>query len=134
MVLGGSGGTGTTGIQLAHAFGARETLITTTSADNFAYCKGLGATRTIDYKTVNWWDKGVLDDDSLDVIYDTVGQQGTGDRAMAKLKSGGYYITIAGALASKVKPGVTQNMFINSDTNLNSVRTTRTTRTAEGIS
>lgn len=59
---------------------------------------------------------------------------GTGDRAMAKLKSGGYYITIAGALASKVKPGVTQNMFINSDTNLNSVCTTRTTRTAEGIS
>ena len=101
-------GTGTTGIQLAKAFGATGTLITTTSADNFDYCKALGATRAIDYKTVNWWDQGVVDDDSLDVIYDTVGQEGTGDRAMAKLKTGGFYITIAGALASKVKPGTSR--------------------------
>ena len=39
---------------------------------------------------------------------------------MAKLKPGGYYVTITGALATHVKPGVHQAMFINSDTNLNS--------------
>lgn len=49
-MLGGSGGTGTIGIQLAKAFGAGE-VITTTSADNFDYCKGVGADRLIDYKT-----------------------------------------------------------------------------------
>ena len=45
---------------------------------------------------------------------------GTGDRAMRILKSGGHYVTITGALASHVKENVTQAMFINSDTNLDS--------------
>ena len=50
-MLGGSGGTGTTGIQLAKAFGA-GVVTTTTSADNFPYCKSIGADVLIDYKTV----------------------------------------------------------------------------------
>ena len=37
---------------------------------------------------------------------------------MDKLTSGGYFVTIAGSLATKVKPGVKQSQFINSDTNL----------------
>ena len=37
---------------------------------------------------------------------------------MRVLRSGGFYVTITGALATTVKPGVTQNMFINSNTNL----------------
>jgi hypothetical protein len=53
-------------------------------------------------------------------VYDTVGQDGTGNRAMRVLKAGGYYVTITGQLATILKPGVTQSMFINSDTNLNS--------------
>ena len=60
----------------------------------------------------------MIADASIDLVYDTVGQPGTGDRAMRVLKSGGYYVTITGALAARVKPGVTQSMFINSDTNL----------------
>ena len=55
LVLGGSGGTGTTGIQLAKALGAGM-VITTTSSDNFEYCKGLGADKLIDYRTQNWWE------------------------------------------------------------------------------
>ena len=54
----------------------------------------------------------------LSLRYDTVGETGTGDRAMRVLRSGGFYVTITGALATTVKPGVTQNMFINSNTNL----------------
>jgi hypothetical protein len=50
-------------------------------------------------------------DSSVDIIYDCVGQSGTGDRAMAKLKTGGYYVTICGALASHVKPGVWYSCF-----------------------
>ena len=51
-----------------------------------------------------------------------VGQAGTGDRAMAKLRTGGAYVTICGAMASHVKPGCTQHEFINSDTNLDSYK------------
>ena len=119
LILGGSGGCGTMGIQLAKAFGSAGTNVTTTtSADNFAYCKSLGADSLIDYKTTNWWD--VIPDASFDVIYDTVGQDHTGDYAMKALKVGGYYVTITGQTAypGKVKPGVHQAFFINSDTNL----------------
>jgi len=115
LVLGGSGGCGTTGIQLAKAFGAKE-IIATTSANNAAYVKGLGATRVLDYHQDDWWQ--VLPDASLDVVYDTVGQLGTGDRAMAKLRPGGYYVTIVGAMPSVPRSDVHTNKFINSDTNL----------------
>jgi NADPH2:quinone reductase len=74
LVLGGSGGTGTTGIQLAKAFGAGQ-VTTTTSADNFDYVKLIGADVAIDYKTANWWDPSVVADDSIDVVYDCVGQE-----------------------------------------------------------
>jgi NADPH:quinone reductase-like Zn-dependent oxidoreductase len=119
LVLGGSGGTGTTGIQLAKYFGATS-ITTTTSSANGAYCTSLGATRIIDYHTQDWWDPTVNPDNTYDLVYDTVGQDGTGNRAMRVLKAGGYYVTITGQLATILKPGVTQSMFINSDTNLNS--------------
>ena len=48
----------------------------------------------------------------------TRGFSGTGSRAMAKLKPGGHYVTITGALAPRVRAGRHQAMFINSDTNL----------------
>ena len=119
LILGGSGGTGSTGIQIARALGAGE-IITTTSAGNSQYVKELGANRTIDYHEYDWWDPSVIAPDSVDVVYDCVGQSGTGDRAMSVLKVGGFYVTITGALADHVKKGVQQHMFINSDTNLNS--------------
>ena len=119
LILGGSGGTGSVGLQLAKYFGASK-IITTTSSSNFAYCKSLGATHVIDYHLENWWDDAVFTNSSVDVVYDTVGQENTGNRAMRILRSPGYFVTIAGKLASDVKPGVKQSFFINSDTNLNS--------------
>ena len=120
LILGGSGGTGTTGIQLARYFGASK-ITTTTSGPNVKYCKGIGADVVINYQNENWWDMNVTSDNMYDLVYDTVGQPGTGNRAMRIVKKGGYYVTITGTLATKVKEGVTQSMFINSDTNLNSV-------------
>ena len=117
LVLGGSGGTGTTGIQLAKAFGA-ATVATTTSAANSAYVKKLGADIVIDYHSSNWWEPAVIPDSSVDVIYDTVGENGTGDRAMTKLRPGGFYVTITGQLATTVRQQRGQAFFINSDTNL----------------
>lgn len=116
LILGGSGGTGTLGIQLSKYFGANE-IITTTSAANANYVMNLGATRVIDYHTENWYD--VLEDYSVDVIYDCVGQSGTADYAMRKLRKNGFFVTIAGALSENTtRTDVKQSFFINSDTNL----------------
>jgi NADPH:quinone reductase-like Zn-dependent oxidoreductase len=119
LVLGGSGGTGTCGIQLAKAYGASK-VITTTSADNFAYVKALGADQVLDFRTQDWWT--VLAAHSVDIVYDTVGQSGTGSRAMEVLNCQsqyfGHYVSITGALAPSPAKGCTQAAFINSDTNL----------------
>ena len=120
LVLGGSGGTGTTGIQLAKALGAAKVL-TTAGASNAAYCVSLGADEVYDYHTQNWWDDAVVPDDSVDVVYDCVGQTGSGDRAMTKLREGGYYVTIAGGEGRKPRAGRHQAGFINSATNLDNV-------------
>ena len=79
LVLGGSGGTGTAGIQIAKALGAAK-VITTAATGSEAYCKQLGADVWYDYHTHNWWDPAVVAADSVDVVYDCVGQRGSGDR------------------------------------------------------
>ncbi|TMW69158.1 hypothetical protein Poli38472_001314 [Pythium oligandrum] len=66
LILGGSGGTGTLGIQLAKALGAY--VIATTSARNVELVKSLGANEVIDYTTQKWGD--VVDAHSIDVLYD----------------------------------------------------------------
>jgi len=118
LVLGGSAGTGSVAIQLAkRGFGISTNVTTTTSAANFEYVASLGADTLIDYHTSDWW--SVLPDGSMDVVYDCVGESGTGDRAVAKLRAGGSYVTITGELASaELPPQTEQHMFINSDTNL----------------
>jgi len=118
LIFGGSGGCGTTGIQIAKALGASE-VITTTSGANVDYVKKLGADTIINYHSSNWWE--VVADESVDVIYDTVGQPGTGDRAMKKIKPGGYYVTITGSLPTKPRRDVHSNKFINSATNLDNI-------------
>ena len=70
LVLGGSGGCGTVGIQLARHFGA-GVIWTTTTAANKPYVIGLGATHSIDYQSESWLE--VVGNRSIDVIYDTVG-------------------------------------------------------------
>ncbi|GMF30062.1 unnamed protein product [Phytophthora fragariaefolia] len=66
LVLGGSSAVGMFAIQLAHAIGAR--VITTTSAKNADFVKGLGAERVINYHTQKWAEE--LETHSVDVIYD----------------------------------------------------------------
>jgi len=118
LILGGSGGTGSAGIQLAKALGAKE-IITTSSAANTEYVMGLGATRVIDYHSENFWE--VLDAGSIDTIYDTHGGKGTGNNAMTVLKSGGYYVSIVGALPTHTPSDKHANSFINSDDNLDNL-------------
>jgi len=93
LILGGSGGTGHIAVQLAKAMGA-TTVLTTASGANGDFVRMLGADRLIDYHTEDWWNSSVVPDSSVDVVYDTVLQPETGDRAYKKLKHGGKYVTL----------------------------------------
>lgn len=56
------------------------------------------------------WD--VVSDGSVDVVYNNFNSPGNADQAMRKLKPGGFYISIAGALSNSPKIGVTQRQFL----------------------
>lgn len=93
VILGATGGTGHVAVQLARALGA-TTVIATASAINGGFVRSLGADRVIDYHTENWWNASVIPDRSVDAIYDTVLQPMTGDRAYAKLKDHGSFVSL----------------------------------------
>jgi NADPH:quinone reductase-like Zn-dependent oxidoreductase len=119
LILGGSSGCGTCAIQIARAFGAKA-VHTTCSARNVEYCRGLGADTVVDYTNEAWVD--AFGPDSLDVVYDCIGEASSGDGAMATLRSGGCFVSIRGvsAEAENARDDVSQSSFINSDTNLDS--------------
>jgi hypothetical protein len=56
------------------------------------------------------WD--VVADGSVDVVYNNYDSPGNADKAMRKLKPGGFYISIAGSLSKSPKAGVTQRQFL----------------------
>jgi NADPH:quinone reductase-like Zn-dependent oxidoreductase len=92
LIQGGAGGVAGFAIQLAKHIGA--TVITTASARNHDYVRGLGADRIIDYNTEDFT-KTVS---GADVVFDTVG----GDvqmRSYEVLKPGGRLVWIAPAPA-----------------------------------
>jgi NADPH:quinone reductase-like Zn-dependent oxidoreductase len=90
LIQGGAGGVAGFAIQLAKHLGA--TVITTVSARNHAYVRGLGADRVIDYNEEDFT-KSVS---NCDVVFDTVG----GDVRIGSytvLKPGGRLVWIAPA-------------------------------------
>lgn len=91
LVLGGSGGTGHLGIQLAKAMGAAW-VITTCSDTHASFVRQLGADQVIDYHKQNYYD--VLLPKSVDVVYDCVGMDGTGDHAYGIIKEHGSFVTL----------------------------------------
>lgn len=95
LIQGGAGGVASFAVQLAKHIGAR--VITTTSAANLAYVRGLGADEVIDYNAQDFTKivKG------CDAVFDTVGGDVT-QRSFAVLKPGGRAAFIAsGAQAPK---------------------------------
>jgi NADPH:quinone reductase-like Zn-dependent oxidoreductase len=90
LIQGGAGGVAGFGIQLAKHLGA--TVITTASAGNHAYVRGLGADRVIDYNVENFA-TAVSD---CDVVFDTVGGSVRAG-SYAVLKPGGRLVWIAPA-------------------------------------
>ncbi|MGH7087948.1 MAG: NADP-dependent oxidoreductase, partial [Stellaceae bacterium] len=90
LVQGGAGGVAGFAIELAKHIGA--TVITTASAANHEYVRGLGADRVIDYRTEDFTKLGA----TCDVVFDTVGGDARAG-CYAVLRPGGRLVWIAGA-------------------------------------
>ena len=94
LIHGGSGGIGTTAIQLAHAFGA-EVFTTAGSDEKCAACRELGADVAINHKTQDFGAvvTQATDGQGVDVILDMVGG-GYVQRGIDILRPGGRLILI----------------------------------------
>lgn len=90
LIQGGAGGVAGFAIQLAKHIGAR--VITTASAANHDYVRGLGADQIIDYNKQDFT-KIVT---NCDAVFDTVGGEVT-RRSYTVLRPGGRFALIAGA-------------------------------------
>ncbi|UIF29357.1 NADP-dependent oxidoreductase [Levilactobacillus brevis] len=89
LIQAGAGGIGTIAIQLAKYLGAQ--VATTTSPQNFALVRSLGADRVIDYHTEDF--TTVLTD--YDAVFDTLGGQSLA-QAFSVVKRGGQVVSISG--------------------------------------
>jgi len=94
LILGGSGGTGTIGIQIAkHICGAY--VATTCSERNIELVRNLGADKIINYREENWSE--VLAGENYDFIYDCVGGETHWADAQKVLNPNtGHFLTITG--------------------------------------
>jgi NADPH:quinone reductase-like Zn-dependent oxidoreductase len=90
LIHGGAGGVASVGIQLAKHVGA--TVITTASAGNHDYVRGLGADRVIDYNAEDF--SAAVS--NCDVVFDTVGGE-VQVRSYKVLKPGGRLVRITDA-------------------------------------
>jgi NADPH:quinone reductase-like Zn-dependent oxidoreductase len=90
LIQGGAGGVAGFAVQLAKHIGA--TVVTTASAGNHAYVRGLGADQVIDYNTQDFTSIGPI----CDVVFDTVGGSVRAG-CYEVLKPGGRLVWIAPA-------------------------------------
>ncbi|CAM9952846.1 unnamed protein product [Sphacelaria rigidula] len=97
LVLGGSGGVGTSLVQLARDAGA--SFVATTSTDA-PLMTSLGVDQVIDYRTTKWWEMPDFIDAPFDVVVDCVGWrdewvESARTGALKPGRKGGRYIVIA---------------------------------------
>jgi NADPH:quinone reductase-like Zn-dependent oxidoreductase len=97
LVHGGAGGVAGFAIQLAKRAGAR--VISTASAANHQYVRGLGADTVIDYRTQDFT-RLVRD---CDAVFDTVGGEVTA-RSFSVLRPGGRLASVAAGARAPVSP------------------------------
>ena len=97
LIQGGAGGVAGYAIQLAKHLGAR--VITTASAANHDYVRGLGADQVIDYNKDDFT-KVVKD---VDAVFETVGGD-VATRSFAVIKPGGRAAFIASGATAPVSP------------------------------
>jgi NADPH:quinone reductase-like Zn-dependent oxidoreductase len=96
LILGGSGGVGSSAITLAKHH-AKASFVATTSTQT-ELCTTLGADVVINYRTENWWEHN-WGNDKFDVIIDTIGGGNFTEKADKVLKSGkegGKFVAVTG--------------------------------------
>jgi len=98
FINGGSGGTGSFGIQLAKILGAE--VATTCSERNIELVKSLGADHVIDYTKTDFSQE--LKD--YDVVYDCIGGYDVWEKSLKILKPNGRFLTIAGDKPGPINP------------------------------
>ncbi|MQS52798.1 NADP-dependent oxidoreductase [Companilactobacillus mishanensis] len=91
LIQAGAGGVGIIGIQLLKHIGAK--VITTASAANTDFLKGLGADQVIDYHSEDFSE--ILHD--VDAVFDTIGGD-TLTKSFDIIKPGGRLVTISGQI------------------------------------
>lgn len=96
LIYGASGSVGTYAIQIAKHYGAKVTAVC--SAGNSSLVLELGADETIDYKTTDFTQNGVL----YDVIFDTIGILNISQTAKS-LKQQGAYLHAVGSPSVMLK-------------------------------
>ena len=97
LIHGGAGGVAGFAIPLAKHLGAR--VITTASAGNHDYVRGLGADEVIDYRAQDF----ATLVSGCDAVFDTVGDDIT-TRSFAVLRSGGRLATVAAGASAPASP------------------------------
>jgi NADPH:quinone reductase-like Zn-dependent oxidoreductase len=97
LIQGGAGGVAGFAIQLARHLGAH--VVTTASAENLGYVRGLGADEVIDYNAVDF--AAVVT--GCDAVFDTVGGE-VATRSFAVLRPGGRAAFIASGATAPVPP------------------------------
>jgi NADPH:quinone reductase-like Zn-dependent oxidoreductase len=97
LIQGGAGGVAGFAIQLAKHIGAQ--VVTTASAANHAYVRGLGADEVIDYRTEDFAQKV----SACDAVFDTVGGE-VALKSFAVLRSGGRAAFIASGASAPPSP------------------------------
>ena len=114
LINGGSGGTGTFGIQIAKALGCYVT--TTCSGANVQLCKDLGADEVIDYRSVDLITelktKHSNKDDQFDLLIDNVDTPALYWNSETYLKPEGRFITIAGSINLKSMFSMAQILYL----------------------
>jgi len=112
VVTSGQGGTGFVGVQLAKALGATR-VITAATGPGIDFVKSLGADVVIDYHKQELAD--ALADDSVDIVFDNLGAEGTADKMMHAIRSGGTFLVLmggsGGTISKHPKAGVRQVPF-----------------------
>lgn len=97
LIQGGAGGVAGFAIQIAKHIGAR--VITTASAANHAYVRGLGADEIIDYRSEDFTRKV----SAVDAVFDTVGGE-VAMKSFGVLRSGGRAAFIASGASAPSSP------------------------------
>ena len=109
VLLQGTGGVSTFGLQLAHAMGV-QVVITSSSDEKLARAKTLGANSGINYKTTPDWEKAAMEltgGRGVDHVVE-VGGAGTLTRSFGAIRVGGKISLIGGLSgpATELNPGL----------------------------